>query len=71
MNVSRSTGRTFEEDAVKPQWVCRVCGYNMIGRRPDVCPLLRRAPRRVPHLAGGGGGLPGDVHPRSTTTSPD
>ena len=21
------------------QWVCKVCGYNMIGERPDVCPL--------------------------------
>ena len=21
------------------QWVCRVCGYNMIGERPDVCPF--------------------------------
>ena len=24
---------------MKPQWVCRVCGYNMIGKRPDVCPF--------------------------------
>ncbi len=21
------------------QWVCKVCGYNMIGNRPDVCPF--------------------------------
>lgn len=21
------------------QWVCKVCGYNMIGERPDVCPF--------------------------------
>ena len=21
------------------QWVCRVCGYNMIGERPGVCPF--------------------------------
>ena len=21
------------------QWVCKVCGYNMIGSRPDVCPF--------------------------------
>ena len=21
------------------QWVCKVCGYNMIGQRPDVCPF--------------------------------
>ena len=24
---------------MKPQWVCRVCGYNMIGKMPDVCPF--------------------------------
>lgn len=24
---------------MKAQWVCRVCGYNMIGKRPDVCPF--------------------------------
>ena len=24
---------------MKAQWVCRVCGHNMIGRRPDVCPF--------------------------------
>jgi rubredoxin len=22
-----------------PQWVCRECGYNMIGEMPDVCPF--------------------------------
>ncbi|MDJ0702705.1 MAG: hypothetical protein QNJ46_05440 [Leptolyngbyaceae cyanobacterium MO_188.B28] len=22
-----------------PQWVCTVCGYNMIGEMPDVCPF--------------------------------
>ncbi len=22
-----------------PQWVCRQCGYNMIGEMPDVCPF--------------------------------
>ena len=21
------------------QWVCKVCGYNMLGSRPDVCPF--------------------------------
>jgi len=24
---------------MKAQWVCRVCGYNMIGKRPDICPF--------------------------------
>ena len=21
------------------QWVCEVCGYNMIGEMPDICPF--------------------------------
>ena len=24
---------------MKSQWVCRACGYNMIGKMPDVCPF--------------------------------